>query len=336
MAVTIKNIAEAAGVSMTTVSLVINGRPGVSPATRERVLKIMEELNYRPLRAARRLATRKTGNIGFILWEGHFSEIEMFYSRIFLGMELAARAGDYYILLTTVKDTFVAPRDLPRFLKNNDVDGIALAGRVPRSLVDTLVDSAVPFVLIDYDLPGTKLNRLLIDNYHGAYDAVEYLLDKGYQRPAFVAGAANHPSIAERRRGYRSVLEARGLSTLVGKLEFTTNDNITREIGATAARYFLQQDPRPDCVFCANDTLALGFMQTVQEAGLRVPDDMAVVGFDDIYATRYSNPPLSTVHVPKIRMGKEAYKLLQSAINDPEHIPQTRTVGVEFVARQST
>ena len=336
MAVTIKQIADAAGVSMTTVSLVINGRPGVSEATRARVLEIMEKLNYRPLRAARRLATRKTGNIGFILWEGHFSEIEMFYSRIFLGMELAARASDYYILLTTVQDSFMAPRDIPRFLKNNDVDGVALAGRTPKALIETLLDMGVPFVLIDYDLPLSNLNRLLIDNYHGAYQAVAFLLDKGYRFPAFVAGAADHPSISERRRGYRSALENHGLGELIGRLEFASNDNITREIGIQAAQHFLKQTQRPDCVFCANDTLALGFMQAVQDAGLRIPQDMAVVGFDDIYAARYSKPPLSTVHVPKVKMGKEAFKLLQDAINDPDHVPQTRTVSVEFIPREST
>lgn len=335
---TIKMIAELASVSTATVSLVINDRPGVSAETRELVKATIAKLNYHPKRAASQLARKQTGNIGFIIWEDHFSEIEMFYSQCFLGMELATRDSDYYILLTTVKLDFNPTTDLPRFLKYQDVDGVVLAGRVPHNLITLLEKRKIPFVLLDYEIRGKKHNKVLVDNYHGAYLAVEELYDIGREHIGFIGGSADHPSIKERCRAYHAALQDHNQNSdsPLTALEYTTVKEITREIGSTGIKALLELNQPLDAVFCVNDTLAIGVIEELKRQNIDVPGQIAVVGFDDIYAARFHSPALSTIHVPKMDLGKEAYKLLMEVINNPSQVPQTRIIGVECVCREST
>jgi LacI family transcriptional regulator len=337
MSITIKDIAKKASVSISTVSLVINNRGYVSQETRERVLEAMKELNYRPLHSARKLATQMTGNIGFILWEGHFSEVEMFYSQVFLGMEFAAREGDYYILLTTVSEQFDPKIDLPRFLKYRDVDGVALVGRVPHSLVSYLDKQKIPFVVVDYGLSGRFFNSIMIDNYNGAYMAVDHLIKTGRKKIGFVAGTFFHPSIKERYRGYQSALESYGLlnDDIIKKYVYLEETETSRKIGAKGAAELLSKDVLPDAIFCCNDTTALGVITEIQRRNLSIPQDIAIVGFDDIPPAEFNVPKLSTIRVPKLLLGKEAFRLLIDVINQPDLPPQTRIISVEFVERES-
>ena len=335
---TIKMIAELASVSTATVSLVLNERPGVSAETRQMVKETISKLNYFPKRAASHLARKQTGNIGFIIWEDHFSEIEMFYSQCFLGMELATRDSDYYILLTTVKLDFNPLSDLPRFLKYDDVDGVVLAGRVPHILVTLLEKRKIPFVLLDYEISGKKHNKVLVDNYSGAYLAIEELADRGRQNIGFIAGSVDHPSIKERYRAYLTAIADHGLNSNKRNttLVYTTDREITRETGSTGINELLSRNTSLDAVFCANDTVAIGVIEELKRQHITVPGQIAVVGFDDIYAARFHSPAISTIHVPKMDLGKEAFKLLLEVINNPSQVPQTRIIGVECVCRDST
>jgi len=336
--VTIKDIAKKAHVSISTVSLVLNNKGYVSPETSERIQNIIHKLNYKPLHSARKLATRKTGNIGYIIWENHFSEVEMFYSQIFLGMEYAARESDYYILLTTVKDDFDPKTDLPRFLKYNDVDGVVLAGRVPHSLVEYLDKQRMPFVLVDYGILGKIYNSVLIDNYNGAFNAVESLIQSGRKRIAFVGGTFSHPSIKERFRGYKEVLESYNLISdgHLKKYTHLEDAETSREIGEKGVSILLTEKLLPDAIFCCNDTTALGALTEIQRKKLKVPQDIAVVGFDDIPTAAFNLPKLSTVRVPKLLLGKEAFKLLNDVIDNPRLPAQTRLISTEFIKRESS
>ncbi len=338
MAVTIKDIAQMAGVSISTVSLVLNQKGYVAPETRRKILGIIEELNYKPLHSARQLATRKTGNIGYIVWDSHFSEVEQFYSHIFLGMEYAVRGSDYYILLTTVKSQFDPKTDLPRYLKNNDVDGVALAGRVPHSLIQHLDEQMIPFVLIDYGLSGKSYNSIILDNFNGAYAAIRTLIQSGRKRIGFIGGTSFHPSIKERFRGYKEALEDFDLNSNgdADKYIYLEKTETSRLIGENGAEIILSQQPRPDAIFCCNDTTAFGVMSKIQSLGLRIPDDVAVVGFDDIPQSEFQSPRLSTVRVSKFTIGREAYILLREIIDNPNLPAQTRTISVEFVQRESS
>ncbi|MDK2976912.1 MAG: LacI family transcriptional regulator [Candidatus Marinimicrobia bacterium] len=338
MATTIKDIARKAGVSISTVSLVLNHKGYVADETREKILSIIKEMDYKPLHSARKLATQKTGNMGYILWEGHFSEVEMFYSQVFLGMEYAARKNDYYILLTTVNDHFDPRQDLPRFLKYNDVDGVALAGRVPLDLIHYLDKHAIPFVLVDYEVPGKNYNTIKIDNYNGAFRAVEFLIEQGRRHISFVGGTFIHPSIKERYRGYKDALEKHGLlnNSYLEAYSYCENVETSRAIGEKGIKKLLKSRPEIDGVFCCNDTTALGVLSGIQSMGKTIPEDVAVIGFDDIPPAEFSSPKLSTVSVPKLDIGKEAYKLLYEQIYNPNIMPQTRIISVDLVIRESS
>jgi len=316
----------------------LNNKGYVSQETSERIQNIINDLNYKPLHSARKLATQKTGNIGYIIWEGHFSEVEMFYSQVFLGMEYAARKSDYYILLTTVKEDFDPKTDLPRFLKYNDVDGVALAGRVPHSLVDYIDKQRIPFVLIDYGILGKIYNSVLIDNYNGALNAVESLIQSGRKRIAFVGGTFSHPSIKERFRGYKEGLESYNLISdeNLKKYTYLEDAETSREIGEKGVSILLKEKLLPDAIFCCNDTTALGALTEIQRKKLKVPQDIAVVGFDDIPAAAFNLPKLSTVKVPKLLLGKEAFKLLNNVIDNPGLPAQTRIISTEFIKRESS
>jgi len=335
---TIKDIAKKAGVSISTVSLVLNNKGYVAPETRQKILSTMRELDYRPSRSARKLATHKNGNIGFIIWENHFYEVEMFYSQVFLGMEYAARKSDSYILLTTVKEQFDSKIDLPRFLKYNDVDGVALAGRIPHELVFYLENERIPFVLIDYSIPGKKYNSVQIDNYNGAYSAVQHLVESGRKRIGFVGGTFFHPSIKERFRGYRECLESYKVmdGAQISKYTYTDNVETSPAIGEKGISSLLNNDPKPDAVFCCNDTTAMGVIKEIQKRQIKIPDDIAVIGFDDIPNTAYSTPNLTTVRVPKLVLGKEAFNLLNEVIANPLEPPQVRIIATTLIKREST
>jgi len=335
---TIKDIAKKAEVSISTISLVLNNKGYVKPETRQKILDTIEELNYKPSRSARKLATRKNGNIGFIIWESHFYEVEMFYSQVFLGMEYAARKSDSYILLTTVKDKFDPKTDLPRFLKYNDVDGVALAGRVPHNLVEYLDVERIPFVLIDYSLPGKKYNSVQIDNYNGAYSAVQHLVESGRKRIGFVGGTFFHSSIKERYRGYKECLESFKVMTSdeISKYTYVEDTETSPAIGEKGINSLLKNDPKPDAIFCCNDSTAMGVIKEIQKRHLSIPDDIAVIGFDDIPNSAYCSPRLTTVKVPKLVLGKEAFNLLNEVIEHPLDPPQTRIITTTLIERESS
>ncbi len=307
MAVTIKDVARKAEVSTATVSLVINNHPAISEATRRRVLKTIEELGYHPRASARTLASRKTGNVGFILTEDHFSRSEPFYTKIFLGSEFEARDRNFYILLTTIPRDFDERQHAPRFLLERNVDALILAGKVPTSLLDYTQRFRLPTVLVDYWVPGYDLSAVLIDNINGAREAVTYLVQKGHRRIAFLGGDLQHPSIKERLQGYRLALAEHGIdvdeSLVVSDLPDTGFDD-----GEAGMRQLLDRQVPFTAVFAGNDAMAIGAMRILRERGVRIPDEVAVVGFDDTEAAALVTPPLTTVHVDKVELGAVALR----------------------------
>ena len=335
---TIKDIAELAGVSVSTVSLVISNRGYVSAGTRRKVERIIAKYDYCPRQTARNLASGHTGNIGFIIADFHLSGNEFFYSRVLLGAELEARKKDYYILLTTVGDSFQPPKDTPRFLKGRDVDGIIVAGSVPEDLVAYIHPLKIPYVLVDYRHPAIESNRVQIENHDGAYRAVEHLLDHGYRRIAFVGGSYRHASIRERFRGYQNALDHAGLSEVARdeSLRFLVDEETTSLIGARGINALLDQAVQFDAVVCANDTTALGCLNALQERGFNVPGDIAIVGFDDIRYAAETRPTLTTVHVPKLEMGVQAVRLIFDCLEHPNDGPYCRTIGTVLMERGST
>jgi LacI family transcriptional regulator len=331
---TIKEVAKKAGVAQSTVSLVINKKRHVSPATRQRVLKAIKELSYHPRRSARVLATRKTGNIGFILSDKHFYQAEPFYTRIFLGTELESRKYYYYVLLTTVGEKFNPRKFIPRFLIENNVDGVILTGKVSDSLIYYIADSGVPVMLIDYFPKRSKFPSVLIDNLQGAYEAVVHLIRLGHRRIGFIGGSIDHPSINDRLKGYEQALDEFGLPR-TGSLVAKDQPDSSAADGYKAATRLMKLSSPPTAIFATNDTMAVGTIKAAREAGLGVPDDLAVVGFDDIEVASHTHPPLTTMRVPKEEMGALAVRKMVEIIESGDKLSEKTIVAAELVVRGS-
>lgn len=330
----IKDVAQAAGCSLSTVSLVVNKRGYVSEGMKARVLKVVEELGYHPTRSARGLASQTSGNIGFILRDDHFTKAEPFYTKVFLGAEFAARDLKYYLLLTTVPAHFTE-EDLPRFLLERNVDGVIIAGKVDPRLVDRIDHFGLPVLLVDFQMARKRYPAVLIDNRAGARAAVTHLLSMGHREIAFVGGDIEHPSLAERLQGYRETLAEFGVESPQSLIE-TVEPFSNALCGARAMARLLEHRPVPTAVFAANDALAIGCMREIQKAGLRVPDEIALVGFDDVETSVHLQPQLTTVRVNKEELGRHAVEQLASIIrNGSSHITTTH-VPVELIVRESS
>jgi LacI family transcriptional regulator len=331
---TIKDVARQSGFSLSTVSLAINQRGYVSPDTRSKILKVVEDLSYHPTRSARGLASKTSGNIGFILTEDHFSAAEPFYTKIFLGTEFEARMHHYYILLTTVEDEFEAGAT-PRFLLERNVDGVIIAGKVSPKLIDRIETFGIPIVLVDYELKRKRFSAVLIDNRGGMRAGMQHLFDLGHRAIAFVAGDVEHPSIAERYQGYREMLEEHGIPPARELVSIDSNEPRV-STGAAAVEKMLSRGARPTAVVAANDAMAIGCMQYLKQAGIRIPEDVSVMGFDDIDTCAVTEPRLTSIRVFKEEMGRLAVQRIVEMIASKSQTVVTTQVPVELVIRDST
>ena len=206
MAPTIRDVAKLARVAPSTVSAVLNDKRYIAADTRARVLSAIEKLDYTPSRSARGLAKRTSGNVGFIVADSHFSHAEPFYTRVFLGVEFEARKHDLYVLLTSVAGRGARNEPMPRFLREQNVDGVMIAGRVPEKLLKDVIQRKVPTVLVDFDGKPCDCSKVLIDNREGALLATRHLAGLGHRAIGFIGGEKDHPSAQERLEGYRTAL----------------------------------------------------------------------------------------------------------------------------------
>ena len=332
---TIRDIAKKAGLSVSTVSLVINNQKNVHEETRKKVNQIVSELGYHPQRSARGLATQSSGNIGFILTEDHFSLIEPFYTRIFLGSEVEARIHNYYILLTTVGTTLKKTKEIPRFLLEHNVDGIIIAGKISASWVEYIHKSNIPLILIDYELPRLNLSSVGIDNRTGANLVVDHLHALGHSKIGFVGGDIHHPSINRRYTSYRETMKDLGLE-VSHRWMSTDEPNTGMNDGYEAAKKIFFDNPdSPTAIFAANDAMALGCMKYLKETGIKIPDDVALVGFDNIEAGLHVEPRLTTVNVHREEIGAIAVRRMAEMIKEKSPAVTTTLTPVNLVLRES-
>lgn len=337
---TIKDVAAEADVSISTVSLVMNEKEGVRRDTRERVRDAAERLGYVPTQAARRLVTRSTGNVGFVVREDHFTRSEPFYTRIFLGTEFEAHHHNLYVLLTAISEGYEPGRDTPRFLTERNVDGLLVAGGVPPAFIEEARALELPIVLIDYE--AADLPAVVIDNQSGARMAVEHLLGRGHRRIACLGAELDHPSMQARLEGYRLALMAAGRPPDPALLVIDPEARPEFLTGVELAKQLLAVEPRPTAVFCLNDALALGVLEQARQSRVAVPDELAVIGFDDVPGAAAAMPPLTTVRVFKEQMGELALRALTDLLREAgtrgaryERSPHAVRVTTEVVVRGS-
>ncbi len=338
---TIKDVAAEAEVSISTASLALNDKGYVSPDTRARVLAAAKRLGYVARPAARQLAQQKTGNIGFVLRADHFARSEPFYTHVFLGTEFEADRKDLYVLLATVPQEYTPGEHTPRFLRQRNVDGVLVAGKVDPAFLKEVEAAGLPLVLIDFEMNGQP--AVVVDNQAGARSAVEHLLELRHQRIAFLGADMEHPGLQSRLDGYRLALNGAGIAvdpSLVLTQEYGNPDG---ETGKVLGERLIAMDPRPTAVFCVNDALALGLLDTALNNGLDVPGDLSIVGFDDVAGARIATPSLTTVRVYKEQLGELAMRylaeLMEGTLDESDRYRRGShdiTLPTELVVRQST
>jgi LacI family transcriptional regulator len=330
---TIRDVAKKAGLSISTISLVLNNKGYVSDIKKQKILRIIKELDYHPQRSARGLASQLSGNIGFILTEDHFSQSEPFYTRIFLGTEFEARKHNYYIILTTVGKNVKETSEIPRFLLEHNVDGVIIAGKIGSSWIEYISSRHIPFLLVDYVAP--RVSNITIDNRAGAELVVQHFLKGGHKKVGFIGGDIRHPSIHERFTQYQNVLLAAGI-TPSEQWYHIDQPNTTSSDGYEAAKkIFSGNDNKPTAIFAANDAMAIGCMQYLKENGLRIPKDIAIAGFDNIEAGLHVEPRLTTVNVHREEMGSLAVRRIVEMVKEKSGIVTKTITPVELVVRDS-
>ncbi|MCK5086673.1 MAG: LacI family DNA-binding transcriptional regulator [Melioribacteraceae bacterium] len=332
---TIKDVAKKANVSTATVSHVVNNKGRISPETTKKVLKTIKELNYHPSRSARGLVSQKTGNIGFIVTNNHFLKTEAFYTRIFLGVEFEAHKNEYYVLLTTIGSDFKKGDALPRFILEQSTDGIIIAGKIPELLLETLCQYNIPLVILDYIPKYFECSSVLIDNVRGGFLATKHLIDYGHKNIAFISGEISHSSITGRLRGYKQALKEAKIKINNNLIE-TNDEYLSRQNGYDAAEKLFKKNKNITAIFSGNDTIAIGAMQYLKDNNYNIPEDISLVGFDDVETDLLLDPPLTTIQVPKIDLGIEGLQLLVNIINSENKMIKKIIVPVEIKLREST
>jgi LacI family transcriptional regulator len=327
---TIREVAESAGVSYATVSHVINNTRLVSPETRERVLAAMAELNYRPNALARSLRQGKTNTIGLVLPDS----ANPFFAEISRCIEDETFKKGYSVFLCNTELDIQRELFYVDVLSKKQVDGIIFvaAGDQADSL-DFLVSRNMPVVMIDRDVPNVEVDAVLTDHRLGGYLATRHLLELGHTRIACIAGPSSITPSAERIIGYRKALEEAGLPydeklVLRGDYHAQSGMDITHTI--------LRMDPRPTAIFALNDLMALGALRAAAEAGCSVPSDLAVVGYDDLELSHFTNPPLTTIAQPKTEIGAQAVDLLVDRMSRKDRPPSRVVLPPELIVRRST
>jgi LacI family transcriptional regulator len=326
---TIRDVAREAGVSVATVSRVLNDSGPVSEDARARILEIARRLRYAPNEAARTLISSRTCALGVILPD---LDAE-FFSEVIRGLDQAAKAGGYHLLVSGSHNDSAEAETALRAMRGR-VDGlVVMATDAKTAGVVSGLAVGVPAVLLNCPAADERTDSIEIDNYGGAYAMVRHLAGPERRGVAVIAGRPNNRDAAERLRGYGAALADLGVSVAA---EWQLAGNFTEASGYEAARRLVDLAGRPRALFASNDSMAIGAISALREAGLRVPEDVAVGGFDDIPMARYTSPPLTSVRVPMGDLGARAVQRLVIALGEEGfHRARRDTLPTTLVVRAS-
>lgn len=327
---TMRDVAERAGVSVSTVSHVINNTRAVSDESRQRVTQAMEELGYKPNALARSLRRRKTNTLGMIVPDS----ANPFFAEVARAIEDASFAQNYSVILCNSEGDLEKQQAYTDVLIENRVAGILfVAAGVSTELVNDLGRRRVPLVVVDREVPGVAVDTVLTNHAQGGRLATQHLIDLGHRRIACISGNSDVSPSAERVTGYRETLEKNDLfydERLVVKGDFQY------ESGYEATRHLLMMEKPPTAIFACNDLMAVGCISAARELGLRVPNDLSVVGFDDVRLASFTNPPLTTIVQPKVEIGTLATKMLLERLANLDAPPRFKRLDTRICIRRST
>lgn len=327
---TIKDVARLAGVSTTTVSHVINKTRFVAEATQEKVLEAVKELNYAPSAVARSLKCNTTRTIGMLVTQS----TNLFFSEVIDGVESYCYRQGYTLILCNTGGIYEKQRDYIRMLAEKRVDGIlVMCSDLTQELSEMLESHAdIPKVIMDWGPEASKADKIIDNSELGGYLATKYLIDRGHKDIACLSGHLNKLACQERIAGFRRAMAEANLEV---NDNWILEGNFECDTAVLAADKIIAMDKMPTAVFCFNDTMALGLMSRLQQKGVRVPNDISVIGYDNIELAEYFSPPLTTIHQPKRRVGKNAFEILLERIKDKEHERRIFEMHPEIVERDT-
>lgn len=328
MKITIKDIAERANVSISTVSRVLNNKEDVNDNTRKKIKKIIDELGYNPSGIARGLALKKTNTIGLIIP----NITNPFFPEVAKGVESRAEELGYSVILYDTDNDFKKEKTALDLMKKNQVDGIVLSfNSVNKNLINKAFDEKLPIVQIDRKINGLKCPSVLIDNFYSGYIAAKYLLDNGHSKIAHITGRKDIINSIERLLGYKKAFEEYNIQI---KNKYIINGEQTIESGYEKMNELLRLDQIPTAVFVANDLMAIGAYEAIFNNGMNIPEDISIIGHDDINMASIIRPKLTTVMQPKYEMGVNAVDLLVELIREEKEITD-KVYKTRIIERQS-
>ncbi|MEO6923093.1 MAG: LacI family DNA-binding transcriptional regulator [Bryocella sp.] len=327
MPTTLKDISKEAGVDVATVSRALNGSYGVHKETRERIFAVAKRLNYRVNLMARELAMGKSHTLGLLVPDiGN-----PFVTEVIRGVEDAAYAAGYHILLCS---SYLDPKrevQYMRSLLDKRVEGILMHSVQTLSDEESreLVATGIPVVLLSRPPSASTFSGVCVNHFEGGALAGEHLVELGHQNLAFLSGPRDHGNFSQQGKGFIKAAAERSVTIINGPPSF--------EGGYQMANKLLVEHPEVTAIFAANDVVAFGVARAVFEAGLSIPEDISLIGFNNVELADIVRPPLTTIHQPKYEMGQAAVEILLSlAKNNHLGVPEQREFGVRLVKRAST
>ncbi|WP_263834982.1 LacI family DNA-binding transcriptional regulator [Salinibacter sp.] len=329
---TIDQVAELAYVSRSVVSRVLNDHPNVSEEARERVMRVIEEHDYRPSSVARSLATDRSFEISVLTpRRGDESLANGYWPLLYSGLFERCLERGYFVSLSMVADRM--EDEIEDRARDSRFDGYVLVTTEVTDLVaSTLEADGAPTVLIGQDTTWDAFSSVDIDNEQGGYEAGRHLCDLGYEEIGLILGSRALEESAHRRQGVERALSEAGIAV---SDRHVAEGDYSQESGHSIVRAWAEQGRMPRALFCASDTMAMGALLAFNEAGYAVPDEVAIVGFDDLPAAQYTIPPLTTVRQPVYEKGQAAIDLLLDRIENAEPDPEHTELEPELVVRQS-
>jgi LacI family transcriptional regulator len=331
----LEDIAKKAGVSRSTVSRVINNEPYVSAKTRAHVMAVIQRESFSPNPAARMLVTQRTRIIGMVIPQTAkviFNDHSHYFPTLMQGVAQATNDHDYGMLLWLAQSGVDQEKFYQRIIQNRLMDGLVIASTTASEvLVSHLVQTEIPFVVVERPKQfEDHISYITVDNFHAAQVAIEHLIHLGRRCIATITGALDNPDATDRLLGYKQALEAHGLPV---QPELIAEGTFTWQAGYDGMKQLLPY--KPDAVFAGSDMVAVGALQALREAGLRVPEDVAIVGFDDLPTALDTRPQLTTIRQPiydkGIRAAEILLDLIEGRITEPQHV----LLETELVVRDS-
>lgn len=325
---TIKDVAARAGISYTTVSHVVNGTRPVSDQVRRKVEAAIAELGYVPSGVARSLRARATGTLGLLVPNAS----NPYFAELARGIEDHAERNGYSVILCNSDDDIDKQLRYLRVLLERRIDGLIVATVASdAAFAQALANLQVPLVLVDRSLEGVNADQLRVDHEQGAYLANRHLLELGHRRIVCIGGPASTQVAQLRAAGYQRALDEAGVAA-----QAVVDCPFTSPAGHAAAQMLLAAEPRPTAIFAGNDMIALGVLRAAAERGLQVPQQLSVVGFDDIEVSRYLHPALTTVGQCIGALGEQVAARLLERIRTPDLAVTQRLIEPILLLRESS